>query len=171
MMQLFVPKTVKPWKLTLPQPLTAKLKGASSSAVLGDKGYISKTVLGIRSPLTSPLNLILSCSLNITRFIMTMSIETITILCFFSSISAYSCSSDRYLLQNRQNTAILIYIVVWLICEYRRDKINCKQCIFCCSLQYYYRRDKMNCHECRFCCTLPFCTYEGENGGRNIMLT
>jgi len=30
------------------------------------------------------------------------------------------------------------------------------------------RRDKMNCHECRFCCTLPFCTYEGENGVRSI---
>ena len=34
---------------------------------------------------------------------------------------------------------------------------NCKENggLFKCCI----RRDKMNCHECRFCCTLPMCTY------------
>jgi len=38
------------------------------------------------------------------------------------------------------------------------------------------RRDKANCHECRYCCTLPFCSYKDEKGeviveGEDILTT
>jgi len=57
-------------------------------------------------------------------------------------------------------------------CKEHKDSPLAKECekrngLFKCCI----RRDKKNCDDCQFCCTLPFCTYEDQINGDRILRT